>query len=86
MSKLFLHSLLGSCELGDVVVECGVVAKGEVVRGKIGFHQWRIGYRHFHDVQDAEPISVLVLGYPEELLDGAIHSLGLSVGLGVEGA
>ena len=41
---------------------------------------------HLHDVQDVEPVPVLILGYPEELLDGAVHSLGLPVGLGMESA
>ena len=49
-------------------------------------HRWRVVYRHFHDVQNVEPISVLVLGDSEKLLYGAVHSLGLSVGLGMEGA
>ena len=68
------------------MIEGGVVTESEVVRGKVGFHQWRVVHRHFHDVQDVEPIPVLVLSYSEELLDGAIHSLGFSVSLGVEGA
>ena len=84
MPWLFFHPFLGSCELGEIVVEGVVVTKGEVVRGKIGFHQWCIVYRHFHDVQDVEPVSVLVLGDSEKLLDSAIHSLGFSVDLGVE--
>ena len=66
------------------MVEGGLVAVGELERGKVGFHQWRVVYRHFHDVQDVEPIPVLVLGYPEELLDGVIRSLGLSVGMRVK--
>ena len=86
MSGLFFHSFVGSCELGEVVVESGVLTEGEVVRKKVGFHQRRVVHRHFHDVQDVEPIPVLVLGDSEKLLDGAIHSLGLSVSLGMEGA
>ena len=86
MPGLFFHSFLGSCELGEVVVESGVVTEGELVRRKIGFHQRRVVHRHFHDIQDVEPIPVLVLGYPEKLHDGAIHSFGLSVSLRVEGA
>ena len=82
MPGLLLHSFLSTCKLREVVVECGMVTVGEVERGKVGFHQWRVVYCHFHDVQDVEPIPVLVLGDSEELLDGAIHSLGLSVGLG----
>ena len=62
-----------------------MVTVGEVIRGKVGFHQGRVVHRHFHDVQDVEPIPVLVLGDSEKLLDGAVHSLGLSVGLGMEG-
>ena len=61
-----------------------MVTVGEVVRGKICFHQGRVVYCHFHDVQDVEPIPVLVLGDSEELFDGAVHSLGLSVSLGVK--
>ena len=86
MPGLLFHSFLGSCALGEVVVEIGMVTVGEVIRGEIGFHQGRVFHRHFHDVQDVEPISVMVLGDSEQLLDGAIHSLGLSVGLVVEGA
>ena len=86
MPGLLLYSVLSSCESGEVVVEGGVVTVGKVERGEVGFHQWRVVHRHFHDVQDVEPIPVLVLGYSEELLDGAINSLGLSVGLWVEGA
>ena len=85
MPGLFFHSFLGSCELGEVVVEGGVVTVGEVEWGKIVFHQWRIIYRHFHDVQDVEPVPVLILGDPEKLLDSSVHSLGLPFGLGVEG-
>ena len=33
-------------------------------------------------VQDVEPIPVLILGDPEKLFDGSIHSLGLPIGLG----
>ena len=63
-----------------------MVTVGEVLRVKVGFHQGRVVHRHVHDVQDVEPIPVLVLGDSEKLLDGAVHSLGLSIGLGVEGA
>ena len=63
-----------------------MVTLGEVVRGEIGFHQGRVVYRHFHDVKDVKPIPVLVLGDSKKLFDGSVHSLGLSVGLGMEGA
>ena len=63
-----------------------VIAKGEVVRGKVGFYQWRVVDRHFHDVQDVEPIPVLIFGDPEKLFDCSVHSLGLSVSLLMEGA
>ena len=86
MSGLFFYSFLGSCELGEVVIESVVVTVGEVVWGEIVFHQGRVVHRHFYDVQDVELIPVLVLGDSEKLLDGAVHSLGLSVGLGMEGA
>ena len=79
---LLLNSFLSTCKLREVVVEGGVVTVSEVVRRKVGLHQGCVVHRHFHDIQDVEPISVLVLGDSEELLDGAIHSLGLSVGLG----
>ena len=68
------------------MVERGVVTEREVVRLEIGFHQWGVVDCHFHDVQDVEPIPVLILGNPEKLFDGSIHSLGLSVSLGMEGA
>ena len=84
LSGLFFHSFLGSCKFGEVVVEGGVVTEGEVVRGKVCLQQGRVVRRHFHDVQEVEPVSVLVLGDSEKLLDGAVHSLGLPVGLGVE--
>ena len=83
---LLFHSFLGSCELREVVVEGGVVTVSEVLRRKVGFHQGCVVHRHFHDVQDVEPIPVLVLGDSEKLLDGAVQSLGLSVGLGMESA
>ena len=85
MPGLLLHSFLGACKLREVVVEGGVVTVGEVVLGEVGFNQWCVVHRYLHDIQDVEPIPVLVLGYSEKLLDGAIHSLGLSVGLSVEG-
>ena len=56
----------------------------DVVRGKVVFHQVRIVHCHSHDVQDVEPISVLVLGDSEKLLNCAVHSLGLPVGFAVE--
>ena len=61
-----------------------VVTVGEVLRGEVGFHQGCVVHRNFHDVQDVEPIPVSVLGDSEKLIDGTIHSIGLSVGLGVE--
>ena len=61
-----------------------VVSVREVIRGKVGFHQGGIVHGHYHDVQDVEPVSVLVLGDSEKLLDRTVHSLGLTVGLGVE--
>ena len=68
------------------MVERGVVTESEVVRGEIGFHQWGVVDCHFHDVQDVEPMPVLVLGDSEKLLDGTVNSLGLSVSLGMKGA
>ena len=62
-----------------------MVTVGEVILGKVGLHQGRVVHRHLHGVQDVEPIPVLVLGDSEKLLDGAVHSLGLSVGMEVEG-
>ena len=81
---MFLHSSVGPCELREVVVESRVVSVREVILEKVGFHQESVVNGHFHDVQDVEPVSVLVLGDSEKLLDSAVHSLGLPVGLGVE--
>ena len=50
------------------MIEGGVVTVGDVIRGKVGFHQGRVDHRHFHDVQDVEPIPVLVLGDSEKHL------------------
>jgi len=61
-----------------------MVTVGKVIRGKVGFHQRRVIHRHFYDVQDVEPIPILILGDSEKLLDGSVHSLGLHVGLGME--
>ena len=81
---LLFHSFLGSCELREVVVEGRVVTVSEVVRRKVGLHQGCVVHGNFNDIQEVEPTSVLVLGDSEKLLDGAIHSLGLTIGLGVE--
>ena len=61
-----------------------MVTVSEIVRRKVVLHQGCVVHRHFHDVHDVEPISVLVPGDSEKLLDGAVHSLGLPVGLVVE--
>ena len=57
---LLFHYALGYCKLPDVVIESVVVAVGEVVLRKVGFHQVRVVYCHLHDVQDVDPIYLLV--------------------------
>ena len=76
--------LLFHSALGEVVIKSVVVSVCEVARGKIGLHQVSVVHGHLHDAQDVEPISVFVLCDSEKLLDGTVHSLGLTVGLGVE--
>ena len=78
-SGLLFHSARG-----EVVIKSWVVSVGEVARRKVGFHLESVVHGHLHDVQDIEPVPVLVLGNPEKLLDGPVYSLGLPVGLGVE--